>query len=384
MSKPLVTFVVFSYNRERFIREAVRGALAQTYSPLEVIFSDDCSQDRTFEIIQEEVALYEGPHRVILNRNDRNLGIGGNINRGMKLAKGQLILTNADDDVSLGSRTEELVKVWSSGEVYYLHSDAIIIDEDGVGSVTLSDLVPTPPPVPVESWQEVFQQFTTYGCTEAWDRALFDIFGPLPEEDRVYEDRILPFRSALLGKNAYIDKPLVLYRQHHNNMSRIDAIRVNLKGSDTPLPINVSQFAKHQNTEARIHRTCYEACLRDTHLFLSIHPERRAELLQAKRFLEAQVAFQSFKLSTVESSRTERLRSCLRTIGKLKELGELKSTQVAKVCFLSLSPLFYYGMQKHYYWIKARYAKPMRRLGRFKGKFDEMFYRARRLYSQAS
>ncbi len=53
MSKPLVTFMLRTYNHERFIREAVRSALTQTYSPLQVVISDDCSQDRTFEIIQE-------------------------------------------------------------------------------------------------------------------------------------------------------------------------------------------------------------------------------------------------------------------------------------------------------------------------------------------
>ena len=48
--KPLLTFAVGAYNQERFIREAVESAFAQTYSPLEIVLSDDCSRDRTFEI----------------------------------------------------------------------------------------------------------------------------------------------------------------------------------------------------------------------------------------------------------------------------------------------------------------------------------------------
>ena len=70
--RPLITFALFAYNQERFIREAVAGAFSQTYSPLEIILSDDCSSDRTFEIIQEMTAGYEGPHKVILNRNEKN------------------------------------------------------------------------------------------------------------------------------------------------------------------------------------------------------------------------------------------------------------------------------------------------------------------------
>ena len=51
--RPLVTFALFAYNQEQHIREAVDGAFSQTYEPLEIILSDDCSTDRTFEIMQE-------------------------------------------------------------------------------------------------------------------------------------------------------------------------------------------------------------------------------------------------------------------------------------------------------------------------------------------
>ena len=46
---PLATFTVFAYNQEAYVAEAVRGALAQRYRPLQVILSDDASTDRTFE-----------------------------------------------------------------------------------------------------------------------------------------------------------------------------------------------------------------------------------------------------------------------------------------------------------------------------------------------
>ena len=53
MDKPLITFLLVSYNQEAYIREAIEGALAQTYSPLEIVISDDCSSDATFSLIKE-------------------------------------------------------------------------------------------------------------------------------------------------------------------------------------------------------------------------------------------------------------------------------------------------------------------------------------------
>ena len=60
-SNPLISFVLLAYKQEKYIREAVEGAFAQTYSPLEIILSDDASPDGTFEIIQEMAAAYQGP-----------------------------------------------------------------------------------------------------------------------------------------------------------------------------------------------------------------------------------------------------------------------------------------------------------------------------------
>src|SRR5208337_387457 len=104
--KPLLTFALVGYNQERFIREAVEGAFAQTYSPLEIILSDDCSSDRTFDIMREMAAAYRGPHRVVLNRNAVNTGFGGHINRVMELVHGELVLIAAGDDISLPGRAE--------------------------------------------------------------------------------------------------------------------------------------------------------------------------------------------------------------------------------------------------------------------------------------
>ena len=72
--QPMVTFALFAYNQEKYIREAVKGAFSQTYEPLEIILSDDCSGDRTYEIMKEMAKEYDGPHRVILNRLDKNIG----------------------------------------------------------------------------------------------------------------------------------------------------------------------------------------------------------------------------------------------------------------------------------------------------------------------
>ena len=70
---PLVSFCVKCYNQERYIGEALEGAFAQTYRPLEIVISDDASTDRSWEIITEAVAKYR--HRPDATRTIISLSV---------------------------------------------------------------------------------------------------------------------------------------------------------------------------------------------------------------------------------------------------------------------------------------------------------------------
>ncbi|MDR7899033.1 glycosyltransferase family 2 protein [Thermosynechococcus sp. JY1334] len=129
--KPLVTFAVFAYNQEQFIREAIEGVFSQTYEPLEIILSDDCSSDRTFEIMQEMAANYRGKHQVRARRNPHNTGTLDHLLIVAKEAKGQLLVVAAGDDVSLPHRTETLVNHWIKNPCHALCSGYNEIDYEG-------------------------------------------------------------------------------------------------------------------------------------------------------------------------------------------------------------------------------------------------------------
>lgn len=218
---PLVTFALFAYNQELFIEQAVAGALSQTYSPIEIILSDDCSCDRTFSIMAECVSRYKGPHRVVLRCNDRNVGLGSHINQVMRIAKGELIVGAAGDDVSLPARVGKLVEVWLRGDrrAHSIYSNADIIDTSGQYVRDAQFHPPRGDPLAqISGFMDGVQ-----GATHAWTREVFRVFGPLLP-DTICEDRVIPLRSMLLGEIAYCPEPLVKYRVHGGNISQHFAI----------------------------------------------------------------------------------------------------------------------------------------------------------------
>lgn len=208
---PLVTFIIIAYNQENYVVEAIAAAFAQTYSPLEIILSDDCSSDSTFKIMQRAVAEYKGPHRVILNCNSLNLNIGEHINAVAALATGELIVLAAGDDISVPSRTQVLVQHWDAlgRQPAVLYSDFLPVNVDSE-PVTLNGEALYRGPFSIENMAR--GQIRVLGATTAISKNVFTSFSPLQRSVR-HEDRVLPFRALLLGGSVeLIDEKLVLYR----------------------------------------------------------------------------------------------------------------------------------------------------------------------------
>lgn len=209
--RPLVTFFVMAYRQEALVREAVESAFAQTWPNLEIILSDDNSPDATFRIMQEMAAAYDGPHRVILNRNPVNLGVVPHIDRIMQLASGDLIVQNAGDDTSRPDRVERLMALRdaTTPRPTLVYSAATVIDAEGR---RIGERVPKPlmreAPTPANL---IRHRLVALGAASAWGREAFEVFGPMGGDLGV-EDTVLPFRAALLGGIAYTEEELIGWR----------------------------------------------------------------------------------------------------------------------------------------------------------------------------
>lgn len=93
---PRISVLVITYNQEDVIKRAIDSLLAQKDYIYEICVSDDCSKDRTWEILQEYYAKYPG--LFVLNRNDPNLGIFENVEKTFTMPTGDIIYQLAGDD----------------------------------------------------------------------------------------------------------------------------------------------------------------------------------------------------------------------------------------------------------------------------------------------
>jgi hypothetical protein len=210
-ARPLVTLLLLAYAQAPVVGRAVQAALAQTYSPLEIVISDDASDDGTWAAIEAAVAGYRGPHRLVLNRNPVNLGIGAHVNAVVALSHGELLFVAAGDDESLPQRCAHVVSAWLvAGRRPDLIATAVIdLDEHGTRHGVI---VPTELSTYRGAADWVARPPHVIGAAQAWTRRVFDRFGPLPA-GAVAEDLLMAFRAIVSGGALTLAEPLVAYRR---------------------------------------------------------------------------------------------------------------------------------------------------------------------------
>lgn len=95
-TKPLVSVLIGSFNRQKLIRRCLDSILNQTYENIEIIVVDDASSDNTTSVLEKYVNDY--PNQIQFIRNETNKGIAYNSNLAYSLAKGDYFALIGDDD----------------------------------------------------------------------------------------------------------------------------------------------------------------------------------------------------------------------------------------------------------------------------------------------
>jgi glycosyltransferase involved in cell wall biosynthesis len=122
-----VSVVMSCYNEETTVSKAIDSILNQSFEDFEFIVIDDGSYDRTQDIIKGFTDT-----RIKFFANERNIGLAGSLNKGIRKAKGKYIARMDADDWSVPDRIEKQVEFLESNSKFdVLGSNALFISDDG-------------------------------------------------------------------------------------------------------------------------------------------------------------------------------------------------------------------------------------------------------------
>lgn len=205
------------------MREAIAGAFAQTYQPLEIVLSDDCSTDETYEIMKEMAEKYTGPHKVAIRQNSVNAGTLRHVQQAVEASSGELIVIAAGDDVSRPNRVARLYETWSQCDSWAVFSDFAEIDDQGkITAYHKQNDCIAAPGYRLRSYMNgpVNERSIVHGATSAYDRSLFQFLELSDDAYILSEDGALSLLLHILNKDvSYIREPLVEYRVHDRSLT---------------------------------------------------------------------------------------------------------------------------------------------------------------------
>ena len=128
--EPLVSVIIPNYNHEKYLEKRLYTVFNQTYKHLEVIILDDCSSDSSLQVIDE---YRDDPHLQTIIVNERNSGSPFlQWEKGLQLAKGDLIWIAESDDYCELSFLEEMVAAFIKDErLAVAFSSYVCFNDDG-------------------------------------------------------------------------------------------------------------------------------------------------------------------------------------------------------------------------------------------------------------
>ena len=216
--KPLVSILINNYNYAPFLHQAIDSALAQTYSPVEVVVVDDGSSDQSREII----GSYGGKISAVLKSNG---GQASAFNAGVARSSGDILcFLNSDDHFSSDKVAEIVAKFQEESarsKLMMVHHPLAIVG-DSVGGFA-SRVMGREHDSPLNLYD--FAQrygFLLYmaGPTTGLsvNRNLADRLFPLPEDGiRISADDFIVRGASLIGDLYFLNRVLGSYRIHGHN-----------------------------------------------------------------------------------------------------------------------------------------------------------------------
>jgi glycosyltransferase involved in cell wall biosynthesis len=224
-NNPLVSICLPVFNGEHFLAAAIESALSQTFSDFELIIVDDCSTDRSAQIIEQYASC---DRRIKHWRNSEKAGLFGNYNRCFELATGQYIKPFAQDDILHSDMVRRLVDVLNADSYIVLASTARTpICQKGTRIISMAPQACADtyvPPLSSVSGREVIKKainpvvnFIGEPTTVIFRKA--HIGSGFDSNFHHLGDLEYWFRILQNGRYLYINEELCSYRMHSDSTS---------------------------------------------------------------------------------------------------------------------------------------------------------------------
>lgn len=213
MDPPKVSVIMSVYNGSKYLRESVDSILNQTFTDFEFIIFDDCSTDDSWEILNSYAEL---DSRIVVRRNERNLGLTKTLNQALSLARGDYIARQDDDDISFPNRLLVQTNILERDKhAVFVSSNIEMIDADGCPYGTIDRACSSL----LAKWNLLFHNYVAGHSQVVFRKQPALSLGGYNEKYQYAQDYELWCRLSEMGEFHILPEILTQQRFHSNSIS---------------------------------------------------------------------------------------------------------------------------------------------------------------------
>lgn len=206
----MISVCMATYNGEKYLKEQLDSILKQIKSSDELIISDDGSTDSTRIIIKE----YQKEYKNIYLIDGPKMGVQKNFENALKTSQGDIIFLSDQDDIWMDDKVNEVLEAFQNPNVVLILHDAQIVDQNGqVIEDSFFEHRGSKSGLFENLWKNSY-----LGCCMALRRSVLECSLPFPPKIEMH-DWWIGLIGEMMGEVRLIDKPLLKYRRHGENVS---------------------------------------------------------------------------------------------------------------------------------------------------------------------
>lgn len=220
-----ICIIMATYNGEQYLAPQIESILENTYQNFQLHIYDDGSTDGTFSIAKEYAAKY--PEKIHATQNKKNKGVIRNFLEATTALEADYYMYCDQDDIWLPEKIQKTLDFMEiqESDTSPLHPAPVVVFADA--RVVDASLAETAPSFQRQSGYHthaldlphLLMENKLIGCTMMFNRALRDklVQTAFPPTIRMH-DWWIALIGTTFGRVAYLDTPLLLYRQHEKNV----------------------------------------------------------------------------------------------------------------------------------------------------------------------
>lgn len=244
MNDTLVSIVMCTYNGEKFVAEQLDSICRQTHVNLEIIIVDDASTDATYSILEK---MANEDKRIRLHRNEKNIGLTKNFEKGCSLVTGSFVAIADQDDIWSENKIATLLEhISTSDDIVMVHGMSVRFEKSGKFSHQSTRLVNYTAGKDIRNF--LLCNYIS-GHNMLFRKSLLGKALPFPKT--VIYDWWLAAVAVCNGRIAFVPQVLVWHRMHETNATGKAKVKMLLhKQMEEILPELIkipSVSAQHRN-----------------------------------------------------------------------------------------------------------------------------------------